>query len=53
MVGSGIFIVSAEISRLTGSPGGLITAWMTTGILTLAAAWPRPGLAFWPFAVSE
>ena len=38
MVGSGIFIVSAEISRLTGSPGGLITAWMTTGILTLVAA---------------
>src|SRR5712692_6147630 len=38
MVGSGIFIVSAEISRLTGSPGGLITAWMVIRILTLVAA---------------
>ena len=45
MVGSGIFIVSAEISRLTGSPGGLITARMVTGILTLAAAFSYAELA--------
>ena len=38
MIGSGIFIVSAEMSRQTGSPGLLLTAWAITGALTLAAA---------------
>jgi APA family basic amino acid/polyamine antiporter len=38
MVGSGIFLVSAEMGRQTGSPGLLLTAWVVTGILTLAAA---------------
>ena len=38
MIGSGIFIVSADIARQTGSPGGLILAWVITGILTVAAA---------------
>ena len=38
MVGSGIFLVSAEMGRQTGSPGLLLTAWIITGVLTLAAA---------------
>jgi len=38
MIGSGIFIVSADISRNTGSTGGLLAAWIITGILTIAAA---------------
>ena len=52
MIGSGIFIVSAEISRETGSPALLIGAWLVTGFLTivgalsygeLAAMMPRAG----------
>ena len=38
MIGSGIFIVSADISRHTGSAGGLLAAWVITGLLTIAAA---------------
>ncbi len=38
MIGSGIFIVSADISRLVGSPAWLLAAWLITGLLTLAAA---------------
>jgi basic amino acid/polyamine antiporter, APA family len=38
MIGSGIFIVSADISRQTGSAGGLLLAWVITGVLTLSAA---------------
>ena len=38
MIGSGIFIVSADISRQTGSAGGLLVAWIITGVLTIAAA---------------
>ena len=37
-IGSGIFIVSADIARLTGSAGGLLATWIFTGLLTLAAA---------------
>jgi APA family basic amino acid/polyamine antiporter len=52
MIGSGIFITSAESSRLVGSPGWLIAAWALAGVLTitgalccaeLAAMWPRAG----------
>ncbi|HKO18235.1 MAG TPA: amino acid permease, partial [Acidobacteriaceae bacterium] len=52
MVGSGIFIVSAEIARQVGSAGWLLVAWVITGILTtfgalsygeLAAMMPRAG----------
>src|SRR2546423_12539745 len=52
MIGSGIFIVSAEIARLTDSPALLIAAWLVTGFLTivcalsygeLAAMMPRAG----------
>ena len=38
MIGSGIFIVSAEMGRLLGSPGWLLVAWLLTGVLTVAAA---------------
>lgn len=38
MIGSGIFIVSADIARLTGSAGGLLAVWAITGLLTIAAA---------------
>src|SRR6516162_8585155 len=52
MIGSGIFIVSAEIARETSSPALLIGAWLVTGFLTitgalaygeLAAMMPRAG----------
>src|SRR5438874_913412 len=38
MIGSGIFIVAADISRVTGSPGGLLLTWILTGLLTISAA---------------
>jgi basic amino acid/polyamine antiporter, APA family len=38
MIGSGIFIVSAEIGREVGSPALLIGAWVVTGIMTIVAA---------------
>jgi APA family basic amino acid/polyamine antiporter len=38
MIGSGIFIVSADIARQTGSPGLLIMAWVVTAFMTMAAA---------------
>ena len=38
MIGSGIFIVSADIARNTGSTGGLLAAWIITGLMTVAAA---------------
>jgi APA family basic amino acid/polyamine antiporter len=52
MIGSGIFIVSADMSRELGSPGWLLVAWLVTGVLTcvgalsygeLAAMMPRAG----------
>jgi basic amino acid/polyamine antiporter, APA family len=38
MIGSGIFIVSADIARQTASPGLLILTWIITAILTIIAA---------------
>jgi APA family basic amino acid/polyamine antiporter len=38
MIGSGIFIVSADIARHTGSTGGVLAAWAISGVLTVAAA---------------
>jgi APA family basic amino acid/polyamine antiporter len=38
MIGSGIFIVSADIARLVGCAGWLILVWVVTGVLTVAAA---------------
>ena len=52
MIGSGIFVVSADIARQVGSPGLLIVVWVTTGLMTmmgalcyaeLGAAMPRAG----------
>jgi APA family basic amino acid/polyamine antiporter len=52
MIGSGIFIVSAEIARQVETPGMLLLAWVVTGIITifgalsygeLAAAMPKAG----------
>ncbi|HKN58923.1 MAG TPA: amino acid permease [Gemmatimonadaceae bacterium] len=52
MIGSGIFIVSAEISRTVNSPFWLLMAWIATGVITifgalsygeLAAMYPRAG----------
>src|SRR3989440_5972911 len=52
MIGSGIFITSAESSRLTGASGWLILAWAVAGVMTitgalccseLAAMMPRAG----------
>src|SRR5213082_1621318 len=38
MIGSGIFIVASDISRQTGSAGGLLLTWVLTGLLTISAA---------------
>lgn len=52
MIGSGIFIVSADIARNMNSSGGLLAVWLITGIITLfgalsygelAAAMPKAG----------
>src|SRR5438477_1821281 len=52
MIGSGIFLTPAETTRLVGSPGWLLAAWVIAGIMTitgalscaeLAAMWPRAG----------
>lgn len=38
MIGSGVFIVAADITRQTGSPAGLLLTWIVTGLLTISAA---------------
>jgi APA family basic amino acid/polyamine antiporter len=38
MIGSGIFIVSADMLKTLGSPGWLLVAWVITGIMTIFAA---------------
>ncbi|WP_263366218.1 APC family permease [Edaphobacter bradus] len=38
MIGSGIFIVSADMSRLLGSPALLIAAWLVTAVMTIIGA---------------
>ncbi len=52
MIGSGIFLTSAESSRLVGAPGWLLIAWLLAGVMTitgalclaeLAAMMPRAG----------
>jgi APA family basic amino acid/polyamine antiporter len=52
MIGSGIFIVSADMARSLGSPFWLLVAWVVTGVMTLlgalaygelAAMYPRAG----------
>jgi APA family basic amino acid/polyamine antiporter len=52
MIGSGVFIVSADIGRTVGTSGWLLLVWVATGVMTvlgalsygeLAAAMPRAG----------
>ncbi len=38
MIGSGIFIVSADIVRQVGSPAGLLAVWLVSGLMTIAGA---------------
>lgn len=38
MIGSGIFIVSADIARNLGSPGWMLIVWVITGLMTIFAA---------------
>ncbi|MCD6064495.1 MAG: amino acid permease [Flavipsychrobacter sp.] len=38
MIGSGIFIVSADIARNVGSAGWLVVVWLVSGFITLSAA---------------
>ncbi|AGA25391.1 APC family permease [Singulisphaera acidiphila] len=38
MIGSGIFITSAESARLVGSPGWLLVAWGLAGLMTITGA---------------
>jgi APA family basic amino acid/polyamine antiporter len=38
MIGSGIFIVSADIGRIVGAPGYLLLVWLITGVMTMIAA---------------
>src|SRR3989442_9446110 len=38
MIGSGIFIVSADIARDVGSAGWLLLVWVLTGVLTVIGA---------------
>ncbi len=38
MIGSGVFIVAADIARLVDSPALLIGAWVVTGFMTITAA---------------
>src|SRR5581483_12305039 len=38
MIGSGIFIVSSDITRNVGSAGWIIAVWLITGFMTITAA---------------
>ena len=38
MIGSGVFITSAESARLIGAPGWLLLAWAVAGLLTITGA---------------
>jgi len=38
MIGSGIFIVSADIARQVGSPATLLAVWIVAGLMTIAGA---------------
>jgi APA family basic amino acid/polyamine antiporter len=38
MIGSGIFLTSAESSRLIGAPGSLLLAWAVAGLMTITGA---------------
>src|SRR5208283_5471004 len=38
MIGSGIFIVSADITRQVGTPAALLMVWLVAGVMTIAGA---------------
>jgi APA family basic amino acid/polyamine antiporter len=38
MIGSGIFIVAADIVRQVGSPAALLATWVVAGLMTIAGA---------------
>src|SRR5271154_3148753 len=38
MIGSGIFIVSADIARHVSSPAAILTVWIVSGLMTIAGA---------------
>jgi APA family basic amino acid/polyamine antiporter len=38
LIGSGIFIVSAESARLVGAPGCLLATWLLAGVMTITGA---------------
>lgn len=38
MIGSGIFVVSADVTRQTGSAGWLLASWLFAGVLTMIGA---------------
>jgi APA family basic amino acid/polyamine antiporter len=38
MIGSGIFIVSADITRQVGTPGAVLMVWLVAGVMTIAGA---------------
>jgi APA family basic amino acid/polyamine antiporter len=38
MIGSGIFLVSAESARVVGAPGWLLVAWLLAGVMTITGA---------------
>ena len=44
MIGSGIFLVSAQMTRELGSPGWLLVLWLVAGAMTVTAAWRYGGL---------
>jgi APA family basic amino acid/polyamine antiporter len=51
MIGSGIFIVSADIARQVGSPAALLMVWLVSGLMTIAGALSYGELAaMMPFA---
>src|SRR5579859_1837944 len=45
MIGSGIFIVPADMARILGGPAWLLGAWVFAGVLTIAAAFSFGELA--------
>jgi APA family basic amino acid/polyamine antiporter len=45
MIGSGIFIVPADMARILGGPGWFLAAWVFAAVLTIAAAFSFGELA--------
>ena len=47
MIGSGIFLVDADIARVANSPALLLGAWVVTGVLTMIGALSYGERCFW------